>query len=603
MRQVLGSSFVGVRGFSMGAAFAFFAVVAAERPAAAATINVGTGCTLLQAISAANGDKVVGSCTKGSGHDDIVLAAGTVTLSSAIEIWSDVTIRGAGMGKTIITSSNLNAPSFNAGMGACAQDYGAAVYVSAIGSQSDMSAGIFLPVTFQDLTLQPASGAFNQGICVGAGKLVLNGARVTGFQNVGVWIRSDGSGSSLLSDGALIDNNHSQLNGGGIFFFQDSSTVGSTNSGNLTMKNTTVSNNTAEGNGGGLYIGEGEDVSVNAIHIITTSTFSNNLAYLNGAGIYDDIQHSGTYLEIFQTTIASNTAYNYGGGIYKTTVGSADIEIFQDVVHSNTSSADSATNNLNYNSAQTGIGWRLHCADSLIQLTGTGWNADTLPFIDSGTCDFTTTNAKLGALVGKGGTNNLPVRPLLSGSPAIDLGGDGPASPTDERGYSVLVDGDGNGTKKMDRGSYEYIPLQLETESLTVAAKTSNVTHTVLSGSANAAFSNSGGTNLGSNDLQQYVTYQTPSISSGTYAVRIRFKKGTSAAKFQVAWSNSANGTFTNVGSAVDGYASSTTMAELDLGNVTLTGSSARFFRFIVTGKNSSSGGYQMYPDFVMLRK
>jgi hypothetical protein len=579
-------------------ATAFIAIAGAEgsRTASAATINVGSGCTLLQAVSAANGDVVVGSCTKGSGHDDIVLAAGTFTLSSAIEIWSDLTIRGAGMGKTIVVSSNVNAPSFNVGMGQCEEFHGAAVYVNAIGTLTS------LPVAFQDLTLQPAAGVTNNGVCVGAGSLSLNGVRVTGFQANGVWIRSDWAmASSLHTDHSLIDLNHAFNHGGGIYFRQDS-IGGPTTAGSLAMNSTTVSNNSAEGMGGGLYIGEPLNLDVNAVHIIRTSTFSGNSSLAEGGAICDDIQNTATYLEIFQTTISANFSNSVGGGISKVQVGDSDLELFQDIIHGNTGAFDSATNNLTYNSGEPSSQFRLYCSNSLIQLTGAAWTASALPVITTGPCDFTTTNAKLGALVGKGGTNNLPVHPLLAGSPAIDTGFFDDQSPADERGYSVMVDGDANGTKTPDRGSYEYIPFQFETESLAVAAK-SSVTHSVLSGSANASYSNSGGTNLVSTATGQFVTYQTPTVSSGTYAVRLRFKKGTNAGQFQVSWSSTVGGTYAAIGSTVDGYASSSTWTEVDLGNITLTGSSARFFKLAVTGKNASSSGFQLFPDFIMLRK
>ncbi|MGH7961310.1 MAG: hypothetical protein ACRERD_05730 [Candidatus Binatia bacterium] len=50
----------------------------------AATINVTDGCTLVDAITAANTDMIAGSCTAGSGADTLVLdAVSTHTLTAS----------------------------------------------------------------------------------------------------------------------------------------------------------------------------------------------------------------------------------------------------------------------------------------------------------------------------------------------------------------------------------------------------------------------------------------------------------------------------------------------------------------------------------------
>ncbi len=76
----------------------------------------GAGCSLREAIEAANNDTGVGGCTAGSGADTIFLPAGTYTLTlpnsyninednnatGDLDINSDLTITGAGSGSTII---------------------------------------------------------------------------------------------------------------------------------------------------------------------------------------------------------------------------------------------------------------------------------------------------------------------------------------------------------------------------------------------------------------------------------------------------------------------------------------------------------------------
>ena len=79
-----------------------------QAPALAATINVGGGCTLVDAITAANTDAPAGGCTAGSGADTLVLAAGSTHTLTAVnystfgdpsglpEVTSSMTIMGNG---------------------------------------------------------------------------------------------------------------------------------------------------------------------------------------------------------------------------------------------------------------------------------------------------------------------------------------------------------------------------------------------------------------------------------------------------------------------------------------------------------------------------
>jgi hypothetical protein len=75
-----------VRGFLVVTVLAL-SVVVAPAPAAAASITVGNGCTLADAITAANTDTATGGCAAGSGDDTIVLEAGaTYTLTAVADI-------------------------------------------------------------------------------------------------------------------------------------------------------------------------------------------------------------------------------------------------------------------------------------------------------------------------------------------------------------------------------------------------------------------------------------------------------------------------------------------------------------------------------------
>lgn len=76
-------------------------------PAGAANINVGGGCTLVNAIVAANLDTASGGCAAGSGADTLILQAGSTHTLTTVNnsergptglpvIASDITIQGNG---------------------------------------------------------------------------------------------------------------------------------------------------------------------------------------------------------------------------------------------------------------------------------------------------------------------------------------------------------------------------------------------------------------------------------------------------------------------------------------------------------------------------
>ena len=78
----------------------------------------GAGCSLREAITAANSDSAFGGCSTGSGLDTILIPAGTYTLSRIgedttnvlgdLNIYSDLTLLGAGMTQTIIDADGID---------------------------------------------------------------------------------------------------------------------------------------------------------------------------------------------------------------------------------------------------------------------------------------------------------------------------------------------------------------------------------------------------------------------------------------------------------------------------------------------------------------
>ncbi len=198
-----------------------------QAPALAATINVGGGCLLVDAITAANTNNAIGLCKAGRGADTIVLpASSTHTLTTANNstpygptglpvVTSAITI--AGKGSTITRASG--APAFRL------------LGVSSTGNltirQTTLSGGA---AAGSDRT---GGGVFNRG------KLTLSNSTVSG---------------------------NTAADGGGVY----------TGYGSVTFTNSTVSGNKASA-AGGVYTSHGTA-------ILTNSTVSGNTAQITAGG-------------------------------------------------------------------------------------------------------------------------------------------------------------------------------------------------------------------------------------------------------------------------------------------------------------------------------
>ena len=100
-------------------------------------------------------------------------------------------------------------------------------------------------------------------------------------------------------------------------------------------------------------------------------------------------------------------------------------------------------------------------------------------------------------------------------------------------------------------------------------------------GKANAAKLN------GVGDFVQF----TANVPDGTYDLRVKVR----TASDQATWQLLSNGVA--LGPEVDGYEPSGHFSEVDFGTVALTGAASRTYRFLVTGKNTSSSGYNISVD------
>lgn len=322
----------------------------ASCPVGAATINVDANCNLIDAITSANTEASVNTCTAGSGADTIVLPNGyvgsfpsggfsyattsnPVAVDSALPtITSEITIQGSGASNAIIertggtefrivavayqASLTLDSVTLRGGSLSLASSTGAGIYAyeaslnilnSTITNNSAANAagidlqrcGYFMMSnsTVSDNSAASAGGgiyAYNPITMSIVDSLVAqNTAGTTGG---GIAVRGDG-GSLTLSGSSITLNVASNATeydyGGGIYVLDVS----------LNATEVSVSNNSAR-KGGGLYADD-------SIVVIETSTFADNTATESGAGIHA----SDSTAEIIKSTISGNSAAGEAGGL------------------------------------------------------------------------------------------------------------------------------------------------------------------------------------------------------------------------------------------------------------------------------------------------
>jgi parallel beta-helix repeat protein/predicted outer membrane repeat protein len=291
--------------------------------------------------------------------------------------------------------------------------------------------------------------------------------------------------------------------------------------GNVMVASSTISGNTANTRGGGVYVEEG-DVSV------TGSTISGNMANIRGGGVYIEdgdvlvtdstisgnmgggiITQSGN-VTVTDSTISGNTAGISGGGIYAygnvTVMGSTiSGNVARDVaggIYAHTEERDVAVtvtgSTISGNTA--GNGGAIHAAsseeDATVTVTGSILSGNTAT--DAGAqetrdvggvflfdANYSVIGDAAAARIDIGGNNisdNSPLlapladnggptqtHALLPGSPAIDLGDPDfvPPPAFDQRGGLRVIDGNGDGTARIDIGAFEQQTISLVVDTTT----------------------------------------------------------------------------------------------------------------------------------------
>lgn len=111
--------------------------------------------------------------------------------------------------------------------------------------------------------------------------------------------------------------------------------------------------------------------------------------------------------------------------------------------------------------------------------------------------------------------------------------------------------------------------------------------------------SNDACTKLHSSHVGDWVEYSVNLPTSGTYRIKVGIKKHSSRGRFRLYLPQAD----TFVGPEQDMYAPSNTYTEVDLGTYPFQSSGTKIFRFIVTGKNSSSTDLTLSFDYIQVEQ
>ncbi len=234
----------------------------------AGSITVDASCSLADAVQAANNDSAVGGCAAGSGTDTITISAagtnnGVITLSSALEITSNIVINGGGHtisggGTTRIFHLRQSHITFSLNAITLRDGY-VAVPPDQPSSGSEFSGGAIYGYT---ATVNVSGASFSNNSAHEHGGAI---ALYNGVVNI---TASSFAGNS--SRGYRPDSNHPFDGNGGAVYTYD---------GAINISHSSFTNNSAaKGYGGAVYTYEG-DITV------SNSTFSGNSAGVKGSAL------------------------------------------------------------------------------------------------------------------------------------------------------------------------------------------------------------------------------------------------------------------------------------------------------------------------------
>ena len=357
-----------------------------------------------------------------------------------LDIIGNLTINGAGAGKTIIDG------------------YGLQDRLLDIKPDSEVTIS---GVTIYDGYNLAAGGILNRGALVLYECILSSNGAMEGGGII------NASNAVLTLTNSTVNNNDA-IAGGGIL-----------NYGSININNSAIRNNNAE-YGGGISNSDGE-------LFINNSTISHNGVIFDGSG--GGINISGGTISLTNSTVSGNYSCGSGGGI--TITGSGKLVGHNITITDNMANAyyyrDDCGSMGNPPSGKGGgikhISGQVHLHNTIVAQnflstqTGTKQTDDcwgilnTLRYSLLGTADncvyvddnnIVNQNPKFKPLKDNGGSTQTHA--LKDNSPAIDAGDPkgckdqgGKLLTTDQRGFARPFDGDGNGSARCDMGAYELV--------------------------------------------------------------------------------------------------------------------------------------------------
>ena len=458
------------------ASILFLALLLSAPAAYANTITVTANCTLAQAITTANDGTTQGSCASGADNaaDTIIFQASIseiVPTADLPQVTESLTIDGGANGVTIngkqgsdyrkllvvkqagINLTINNVTFKNAGYNCqgppseCESFWnGGAIYIKV---ETDPGTGGTLTIansTFDTCYANDGGGCIYLDNVAGGTTTIRNSVfRNGGAELIGgaiMWKPKENT--TLTIEDSLLENNEGE-NGGALYLANVSQTPIT-----LTIRRSVFRNNVADNSNPYLtHKGLGGAISTHGSTLqnitIENSTFYGNQAKGEGGALYLNQGNANGSVTLKHVTIVGNTApANKGGGIMAARQGLTDtVKLYL------------------YNTllANNGAGKDCH---------GTAPEARDGSLHQDGSCGGdTTNNPLLGAVTGEGAQAHYPLR---AGSPAIDIGSPAHCLPTDQIGTSRPQGG------KCDAGAIErpFTPPPAEEEESGVSASASS---------------------------------------------------------------------------------------------------------------------------------
>jgi hypothetical protein len=311
----------GYAGWCVAGAAALATLFAAE-PAGAATVTVGSSCSLVNAVASVNSLSNVGGCTRsGSGGERISIPAGSYNVNQELVLTRSVRITASLPGATIISSAHSGL-TFNKNASPPPT-----LTIDNVTIKPNTPSDIYCVITFGvNLTLNNVSiegcgmglvvgqndflnavninnsrivnSAWN-GIIANGVNLKITGTTISDNRELGMVYYGSGDAVAVDITGSTINGNGTtglELNAGGFSAVEDH-----------TFKITT-STIRSNGRGGVRYVGfPGQSMR------IYRSLVADNISSESGGGVFSDGQ---TF--IYASTIANNSSAGEGGGVYHT---------------------------------------------------------------------------------------------------------------------------------------------------------------------------------------------------------------------------------------------------------------------------------------------